>query len=1049
MAVRMIFLASLCLAAAACHLKGAEAETAESGTIQSVPTATELDEAAKELAACADDQTTACRTMFQISGVDEGLFFVPVERRYRVNCLVVDKAAELSLELARQNDTVRLYLVDDDATRVAGMRQQIDAKGLYGRIAARAESLDGIFFPTFFFDVIVVARPDLTEDQFKEIYRLLKPGKMAFFLRETDVEVFLKNTAAPGAENTRLAQAKGVSIVHRGYDETDNRYLAPPLTRLWTTVADHRMLREADKIPTDVMLPSSSANTVGILRGRRGEVITDADPDHNYCAFQRVPLDAYTGNIVKPEAEYQGREMVIYSVDGKPGIEHKHSIELCSTRYCIRRGRNLLLVLGPEEGGREKRDERVEAVLKDFFDLRKEIEDPYDVETDPRLQEVADKAMAELLKLGVPPPMQYQLVWYHGDMAAKDRYTGEWLWKNRGRREGFWATCCPLFQYANGVVYKTSYRSLLALHPLTGRLLWWHRIDGNTCAQLCVARSLVYQPDLNASFSLSAHLQAFISKDLAGPIAPGDKLVKGKATIGERSRPASATDWPMYHYDPCRTGASPDKEIKPPLKLLWQFGTGGMVRTSPVVVGDTVYVGSCDHKFYALDATTGEKKWVFFADGEIRSSPCVWKNGVYFGCDDGKVYALDKDTGEVIWAYKTATTAPRTLHYFSRSKRVLAKTNLPSRSFTPLSFNGQPLSTPGVVRSSPVVANGIVYVGTGLGIDGRPCWGYLYALDAKTGNLVWKITEPDITEECEEPARGITSPPCFHDDSVHFTYGVYTAVGAAKGDLLLKGGTVQPDKRHWPLYSSYTNQKGERVHYRVSHGANGWGVRGAVAIARDRQTAILVSGPCDREGDGRLSADTLRSGSRVWAVDMGTGEVKWEGRYESDFPKEKGWWRFQGPIPYEEPACIHEGHVYVAGDRGIAVFDLEKGGVEKIDIASRWQRWRAMYYERLRAPWDDRVFKPLRTLTGPADLVFTSPAIANGFIFAGADDGCVYAWNLDAEGSDDAAATGHPPVWKHEIGKDLKVRSSPAIAHGRLYVGADDGCVYCFATDRQ
>ena len=43
--------------------------------------------------------------------------------------------------------------------------------------------------------------------------------------------------------------------------------------------------------------------------------------------------------------------------------------------------------------------------------------------------------------------------------------------------------------------------------------------------------------------------------------------------------------------------------------LLWSFETGGMVRSSPAIGSDgTVYVGSTDHKVYALDGKTGKKK---------------------------------------------------------------------------------------------------------------------------------------------------------------------------------------------------------------------------------------------------------------------------------------------------------------------------------------------------------------------------------------------------------------------------------------------------------
>ena len=55
---------------------------------------------------------------------------------------------------------------------------------------------------------------------------------------------------------------------------------------------------------------------------------------------------------------------------------------------------------------------------------------------------------------------------------------------------------------------------------------------------------------------------------------------------------------------------------------------------------------------------------------------------------------------------------------------------------------------------------------------------------------------------------------------------------------------------------------------------------------------------------------------------------------------------------------------------------------------------------------------------------------------AGADDGCIYAWDLKTE----------KMVWKHKT--DGMVRSSPAIARGKLFIGSDDGFIYCFGNQQ-
>ena len=60
----------------------------------------------------------------------------------------------------------------------------------------------------------------------------------------------------------------------------------------------------------------------------------------------------------------------------------------------------------------------------------------------------------------------------------------------------------------------------------------------------------------------------------------------------------------------------------------------------------------------------------------------------------------------------------------------------------------------------------------------------------------------------------------------------------------------------------------------------------------------------------------------------------------------------------------------------------------------------------------------------------SSPAVANGVVYVGSDDGNVYALN---------AATG-ARLWSYTTG--AYVESSPAVANGVVYVGSDDGNVY-------
>ena len=71
-------------------------------------------------------------------------------------------------------------------------------------------------------------------------------------------------------------------------------------------------------------------------------------------------------------------------------------------------------------------------------------------------------------------------------------------------------------------------------------------------------------------------------------------------------------NWPQFQFDAGNTGYYPD--TTGPAESIteqWQLTTGVGIRSSPAVVGDTVYVGSYDGHLYAIDATDGSEQWQF------------------------------------------------------------------------------------------------------------------------------------------------------------------------------------------------------------------------------------------------------------------------------------------------------------------------------------------------------------------------------------------------------------------------------------------------------
>src|SRR5215211_4787920 len=150
-------------------------------------------------------------------------------------------------------------------------------------------------------------------------------------------------------------------------------------------------------------------------------------------------------------------------------------------------------------------------------------------------------------------------------------------------------------------------------------------------------------------------------------------------------------------------------------KVVWKFKTKGKILSSPLVVGSTVYIGSGDHNLYAINRATGAEKWKFETGGAVNSSPAFLNGVVFFGSVDGRFYAIDAETGKEKWKF---ATKGESRFIAPGIHGAIPKTELMADPFD-------------VFLSSPVVANGVVYFGSG---DHN-----VYALDASTGKEKWRF----------------------------------------------------------------------------------------------------------------------------------------------------------------------------------------------------------------------------------------------------------------------------------------------------------------------
>ena len=140
---------------------------------------------------------------------------------------------------------------------------------------------------------------------------------------------------------------------------------------------------------------------------------------------------------------------------------------------------------------------------------------------------------------------------------------------------------------------------------------------------------------------------------------------------------------------------------------LWSFVTQGWVSAAPAVADGVVYVGSNDHRVYALDAATGSELWSFATGDVVVSVPTVTDGVVYVGSNDNHLHALDADTGEKLWSYDTGSW----------------------------------------VQYSPAVRGGEVYLSARVDGSNR-----VVALDAMSGDVIWTAQEPRAVDAEAAPA---------------------------------------------------------------------------------------------------------------------------------------------------------------------------------------------------------------------------------------------------------------------------------------------------------
>src|SRR6267143_214591 len=166
--------------------------------------------------------------------------------------------------------------------------------------------------------------------------------------------------------------------------------------------------------------------------------------------------------------------------------------------------------------------------------------------------------------------------------------------------------------------------------------------------------------------------------------------------------PASATaDWPMYHFDPARTGNDTIDPAATSVANVWNTTVNGEIYAEPLVVGNTVLVATELNNVYGLNASTGAVLWGSALGGAVPSSslPCGNINPV--GITGTPV--VDTTTGLM---YVVAFLASPSIHYELYAINIANGATSWHETIGPTNFDprfqGQ--------RGALALANGRVYI---------------------------------------------------------------------------------------------------------------------------------------------------------------------------------------------------------------------------------------------------------------------------------------------------------------------------------------------------
>lgn len=357
--------------------------------------------------------------------------------------------------------------------------------------------------------------------------------------------------------------------------------------------------------------------------------------------------------------------------------------------------------------------------------------------------------------------------------------------------------------------------------------------------------------------------------------------------------PLRADDWPCFHHDAQRTGATAESFAPHELTVAWSVMLDDeSIDGSPAVASGQVFVGTATGKIVCVAADSGAKRWEFLTGGAVVSAPAVADGRVFAGSADRCLYAVSAADGKLLWRVKTR----------------------------------RPVTAP------PLCLGGCVYFGSGDGV--------FRCVGASDGQTRWEVQEAG---EIRAGAAGDDGVIYYGDDtgnvvaracsdgkrlwSVHLAGAIVAAPALIKGKLLvpvMSGTALSPPPT--PCLTVLDSTNGQQL----------W--------ALTRGSSVLHTPVADDENVYFATVSGYLSDTELFACRLSDGSEVWKQRL--------------GGVADSSPLLAGTCLMFGNHDRNFYVVDKVGGKtLQALDLGAK---------------------------------MYCSPALSNGSIYIGAQDGKLY-----------------------------------------------------------